>query len=53
MFAAVLCATAMTLLVHHPPRRPWLIRVTALAGLAAAIAIARVDPGYVFTWLGD
>ena len=53
MFTAVLCATALTFLVNDRPRRPWLLRVTAVAGLVAVIVLARTDPGYVFTWLGD
>ena len=53
MFTAVLCATALTFLVHDPPTRPWLLRVAAVAGLVAVIALARTDPGYLFTWLGD
>ena len=53
MFTAVLCATALTFLLHDRPGRQWLLRVTAVAGLMAVIALARTDPGYVFTWLGD
>ncbi len=53
MFAAVLCAIALTFLVHDRPRRPWILRATAVAALVAVIALARTDPGYVFTWLGD
>ena len=53
MFAAVLCATALTFLMHDRPTRLWLLRVAAVAGLVAVIALARADPGYVFTWLGD
>lgn len=53
MFTAVLCATALTFLVHDRPGRLWLLRTTAVAGLVAVIVLARADPGYVFTWLGD
>jgi hypothetical protein len=53
MFTAVLCATALTFLARDRPGRPWLLRITAVAGLVAVIALARADPGYVFTWLGD
>lgn len=52
MFTAVLCATALTVLVHHRANRPWLVRVTAFAGLVTAIVLARTNPGNVFTWLG-
>jgi hypothetical protein len=51
MFAAVLSVTMLTLLAGRPRR--WLISVSALAGLIAVIVLARVNPGYVFTWLGD
>jgi len=53
MFAAVLCATALTFLVHDPPRGRWLLRATGVAGLVAVIVLARADPAYMFTWLGD
>ena len=53
MFTAVLCVSALTPLVHDRPRQPWLLRVIAVAGLGAVIVLARTDPGYVFTWLGD
>ena len=53
MFTAVLCAIVLTFLVHDRPGRLWLLRVTAVAGLVAVIVLARTDPGYVFTWLGD
>ena len=53
MFTAVLCATALTFLVHERPGRLWLLRIAAVGGLVAVITLARTDPGYVFTWLGD
>ena len=53
MFTAVLCATALTFLVRDRSERLWRLRVTAMAGLVAVILLARTDPGYVFTWLGD
>ena len=53
VFMAVLSVTAMTFLVHPRSRRPWLIPLGAVTGLVAAILLARSDPGYVFTWLGD
>lgn len=53
LFTAVLCVVALTLMVHDRSRRQWLLRVTAVAGLVAVIVLARVDPAYVFTWLGD
>lgn len=54
MFAAVLCAIVLTLLVPYRwQKRAWLIRATALTGLVTAIVLARMDPGYLFTWLGD
>ena len=52
-FTAVLCVTTLTLFMHRPPRRPWLIRVIALAGVVVIVVLARTDPGYVFTWLSD
>ena len=53
MFTAVLCVIALTFRMHDRPGRPWLLRATAVAGLIAVILLARADPGYVFTWLGD
>ena len=53
MLAAALCAVVLTVLVHDRPSRAWPIRLTALAGVIALIALAQADPGYVFTWLGD
>ena len=53
MLTAVLCAIASTFLVEDRPKRPWLLRLTAVMGLVVAIMLAHADPGYVFTWLGD
>jgi len=53
MFTAVLCVTALTLIVHRPPRRQWLVPAVAVAGLVLVMVLARVDPGHLFTWLGD
>jgi hypothetical protein len=54
MFVAPLCAVVLTVLVEHDrPRYMWLIRLTALTSLIVVIALARTNPGYIFTWLGD
>ncbi len=54
MFVTTLCAIVLTVFVQHDqPRHTWLIRLTALTSLVVVIALARTDPSYVFTWLGD
>lgn len=53
VWAAVLSVTALTLLNGRRGERRWPIPLVALAGLAALIVLARIDPGGTFTWLGD
>jgi hypothetical protein len=50
---ALLFVAALTLLMHARSTRKWLIPVAALAGFVAMVVLARTDPGYLFTWLGD
>jgi hypothetical protein len=52
LFAAVLTAAVLTPFVAGGARRYW-IPITAVVCLAVAVALARLDPGGVFTWLGD
>lgn len=53
MFAAMLTVTAATLFARDRTRRNWLIPIVALTGLTITIALAQIDPGLLFTWLGD
>ena len=53
MFAAVIAVTALTPLVHRLVVRPWMVPFVGLVGLAAAVLLAHLDPGRVFTWLAD
>ena len=53
MIAAVLGVTMLTLVVHPRPGRQWVVPLAAVTGLAAVIALARIDPGHMFMWIGD
>ena len=53
MFAATVSVVVMTVLTRDRSTRSWWIPIAALGGLMVTIALARVDPGFVFTWLGD
>ncbi len=53
VFAAVLTVTVLTVIVERRADRRLMIPLVALAGLAACILLAQLDPGFVFTWLAD
>jgi hypothetical protein len=52
MIVAVVAATVLAVIGGNSSRR-WSIPLVALAGLATVVLLARLDPGYLFTWLGD
>jgi hypothetical protein len=51
--ASVLSAVAFTALVGRPAGRRWAIPLVGVASLAAIVLLAQIDPGHLFTWLGD
>jgi hypothetical protein len=53
MFASVLCAFALTALGDRPIGRRWTIPFVGVVSLAAIVLLAQIDPGRLFTWLGD
>jgi hypothetical protein len=53
MMAAVLTTIVLTLALRRGDARRWRVPLAAVASLAVVILLARLDPGSLFTWLGD
>ena len=53
LFAVAITLIALAPMLARRPNERWMLPIAAVTGVAGVILLAQVDPGGLFTWLGD